>query len=200
MTELPFSQACENNKKPILSILRSVFIQPGLILEIGTGTGQHAEYFMRHLPHLEWQPSDRPGAHDTARARFEMAALDRIRAPLPLDVCDTPWPIDRADGVFSANTAHIMSWPMVEAMFTGVGNILPAGGYFCLYGPFNENGASTSDSNARFDANLKAQDPAMGIRDREAVNALAEAHGLGSLAAHAMPANNQLLVWERLTA
>lgn len=195
MPTLPFSQASENNKTPILEVLREHFTEPGLVLEIGTGTGQHAEYFAHHLPHLTWQPSDRPGHEDVCRARLDAAALANLRPPLALDVTQTPWPIDAADGVFSANTAHIMSWPMVEAMFAGVGRLLSAGGRFCLYGPFNENGQFTSDSNARFDSYLRTRDPAMGIRDWEAVDWLAQQHGLSLQARQAMPANNQLLVW-----
>lgn len=197
MEQLPFSQASENNKAPILEILQATFTAPGLILEIGSGTGQHAEHFASHLPHLTWQPSDRPGFQNVCLPRIEASGLSNIRAPLPLDVTQAPWSIDAADSVFSANTAHIMSWSMVEAMFEGVGRILQPGGDLCLYGPFNENGDFTSASNARFDAYLKAQDPAMGIRDRAAVEQLATQNGLTPRARHAMPANNQLLVFTR---
>lgn len=197
MSDLPFSQACENNKQAILEVIQRYFTAPGLILEIGSGTGQHAVHFARHLPHLTWQPSDRPGAHETCQARLERAGLSNLRAPLPLDVRGEPWPISHADGVFSANTAHIMHWPAVEAMFAGVGRLLASGGYFCLYGPFNENGTYTSDSNARFDQYLKSRDPGMGLRDRHDLDRLAAAHGLQPRARHAMPANNQTLVWQR---
>ncbi|WP_097462169.1 DUF938 domain-containing protein [Mangrovitalea sediminis] len=195
MDQLPFSQASENNKAPILEILQATFTTPGLILEIGSGTGQHAEHFARHLPHLTWQPSDRPGFQNVCLPRIEASGLTNIRAPLPLDVTQQPWPIDVADSAFSANTAHIMSWSMVEAMFAGVGRLLQSGGCFCLYGPFNENDDFTSASNARFDAYLKSQDPAMGIRDRAAIERLATQNGLTPSANHTMPANNRLLVF-----
>ena len=197
MKPMPFSQSCENNKWPILEKLQHVFTQPGLILEIGTGTGQHIELFAEQLPHLQWQPSDRPGEHELCRQRLEAANLPNVKAPLPLDVLEPGWPLSRADSAFSANTLHIMGWNGVEALFRGLGSLLPKGGYFCAYGPFNQAGQFTSDSNARFHEHLRSQDPAMGIRDIEDLKPLGDGTGLALIEQCPMPANNQLLVWQR---
>lgn len=197
MKPMPFSQSCENNKWPILDILQRVFTEPALILEIGTGTGQHAELFAAQMPHLTWQPTDRPGDHELCRQRLNEAALPNVEEPLPMDVLDPAWPISRADGAFSANTLHIMGWDGVEALFRGLGSVLSRGGYFCVYGPFTEGGRFTSDSNARFHEHLRSQDPAMGIRDVDALKTLGEGTGLALIEQYPMPANNQLLVWQR---
>ncbi len=142
----PFSQACENNKDPILSVLKNVFLQPMDVLEIGSGTGQHAAHMAGHLPHLTWYSSDRLENHPGIRAWIEEANLPKLRGPLELDVTQEPWPLTKVQGAFSANTAHIMAWPMVEDMFKGIGKILQTEGHFCLYGPFNYEGRFTSDS------------------------------------------------------
>ena len=123
-SQKPFSQACENNKAPILSVLQQVFTTPAVVLEIGSGTGQHAVYFAEHMPHLYWQPSDQKQYLDGCRLRVNEAGLDNLRQPLELDVRNTPWPVSHCDGVFAANTAHIMHWPAVESMFIGVSGIL----------------------------------------------------------------------------
>lgn len=191
----PFSQACENNKRPILEILARHLAAARDVLEIGSGTGQHAVYFGEHLRHLIWQTSDRRVYHDGIRAWVSEADLDNVRPPLDLDVTVEPWPVDTVDAVFSANTAHIMSWPMVVAFVAGAGRVLPPGGVFLLYGPFSYGGVHTSGSNERFDRSLKCQDPAMGIRDFEAVGTLAQAAGMALVEDNAMPANNRLLVW-----
>ncbi|WP_166257231.1 DUF938 domain-containing protein [Marinobacter salicampi] len=199
MTEpLPFSQACENNKEPILQVLREWLDSPGLVLELGTGTGQHAVHFAAGLPHLEWQPSDRPEVIDNCRARIDNSGLGNLRPPVSLDVRQSPWPLKAADAVFSANTAHIMAWPEVESMFTGVSGLLSPGGLFCLYGPFHYHGEATSPSNAEFDAHLKAQGSGMGIRDMDELEPLARSNRLELAADIAMPANNRLLIWRRL--
>ncbi|MEW6353412.1 MAG: DUF938 domain-containing protein [Pseudomonadota bacterium] len=194
----PYSEASEQNKEPILNVLREVFRAPGAVLEIGSGTGQHAVYFGRHLSHLVWQPSDLPECLDGIRLWLDEAGLANVRAPLALDVSGDAWPATAADGVFSANTAHIMPWSAVEKMFAGVGRVLKQGGYLCLYGPFNYNGAYTSDSNARFDAWLKARDPLSGIRHFEDLDALARAQDLRLVHDYAMPVNNRTLVWEKI--
>ncbi len=194
-TELPFSQACENNKVPILDILREVFVSPARVLEIGTGTGQHAVHFARSLPHLHWQPSDHPDAAHLCRLRLEQAELPNILPMMELDVGRKPWPVSSIDGAFSANTAHIMAWSEVEQMFHGIGERLTAKGAFCLYGPFNEQGRFTSDSNRQFDQHLKARAPHMGIRDLDDMNELAKAEGMMLEDNIAMPANNRLLVF-----
>jgi SAM-dependent methyltransferase len=185
-----FSEACERNREPILAILRRVFADRRRVLEIGSGTGQHAAYFAPALPHLVWQASDvadnLPGIREW------------IAEPPPIELdADHPFPEVDADAVFSANTSHIMSWPQVERIFTGVGRMLPDGGVFALYGPFNYGGKATSPSNAAFDASLRRRDPASGLRDSEAVIALAKRQGMALQEDNAMPANNRLLVFRR---
>jgi cyclopropane fatty-acyl-phospholipid synthase-like methyltransferase len=193
----PFSQACENNRAPILAVLRRHLADGWRVLEIGSGTGQHAVYFGAHLPAVAWQTSDRIEYHDGIRLWLTDALLANVALPLELDVLVQPWPVDRIDAVFSANTAHIMSWSAVEAMFRGVGRVLERRGLFLLYGPFSYGESHTSPSNAAFDASLRARDPEMGVRAFEAVDALAQAAGLQLLEDNAMPANNRLLVWRR---
>lgn len=193
----PYSDACERNREPILEVLRQSFDAPGTVLEIGSGTGQHAVYFAQHLPHLTWLATDREENLPGIRLWFDEAALPNLRGPRPFNVLDTAWPVSDVNYVFSANTAHIMSWPEVEAMFAGVGRTLQPGGRFCLYGPFNRNGKFTSDSNRAFDAMLKARDPQMGLRDDRELEALAARCGLALAEEHSLPANNRLLVWAR---
>lgn len=197
---MPFSQACANNREPILAVLRDWLSNSARVLEIGTGTGQHAEFFAARLSHLSWLPSDHPDALWQSKLRLEQAEAENLVLPvLPLDVADHPWPEMEADAAFSANTAHIMSWPEVEAMFTGVGRLLPPGGCFCLYGPFNEAGQYTSESNRRFDEWLRGRSPSQGIRNLEALQALAARHDLSLEENRGMPANNQLLLWRRVS-
>lgn len=193
----PFSQACENNKQPILAVLRDVFATVDHVLEIGSGTGQHAVFFADAMPWLQWQPTDRAENLPGIAAWRDDAALSNLRAPLELDVDAQPWPVASAGAVFSANTVHIMGWPSVERFFAGVGALLPPGGAFCLYGPFNYDGRFTSASNAQFDAWLRQRDPRSGIRDRAALERLADAAGMTLEADHAMPANNRTLVWRK---
>lgn len=194
----PHSQACENNKQPILDCLREVLVDPGLVLEIGSGTGQHAEFLAAELPHLQWQPTDHPAAIGDCEDRLQQAALANVRAPLALDVAASHWPLAAADAAFSANTAHIMSWPEVQAMFLGLAAILPVGAPFCLYGPFNYAGNFTSDSNRLFDGQLRSRALHMGIRDIEDLLDLAALSDFALTADHSMPANNRLLVWRRI--
>ena len=193
----PWSEACERNREPILRILREEFTGPGTVLEIGSGTGQHAVHFAAALPHVVWQPTDLAPNLDGIQRWAEDAALPNILAPVALDVCHHPWPVTRAQWVYSANTAHIMGWDGVEAMFAGAARVLGDGGRFCLYGPFHQDGGATSESNARFDVALRARDPASGIRHREDLEQLGGHVGLLLRRACPMPANNQLLVWER---
>jgi SAM-dependent methyltransferase len=192
---LPFSEACERNKEPILAVLREAFADRRRVVEIGAGTGQHAVHFARHLPRVAWQPTDRAEWLDGLAARVAAEGPPNLLPPVELDVLREPWPAVRGDAVFSANTLHIMSWPAVEALFAGLERILEPGGVLAVYGPFRYRGAFTTASNADFDAMLRERDPASGVRDFEAVNALAEAAGLVLQADHSMPANNQLLVW-----
>ncbi|MHB1214124.1 MAG: DUF938 domain-containing protein [Thiobacillus sp.] len=197
MTNKPFSESCVQNRDPILAVLREWFADRRHVLEIGSGTGQHAVYFGAELPHLRWQTADVPLHHPGIRLWLAEAALPNVLPPLALDVNQDAWRTGRYDAVFSANTLHIMGWPEVERFFAGVDAVLETGGVLAVYGPFNYNGAYTSDSNARFDAWLKARDPASGVRDFEAVDALARARGLVLLQDVAMPANNRMLVWHR---
>jgi hypothetical protein len=196
MTEdMPYSGACERNKRPVLAVLTHLLSAPGTVLEIGTGTGQHAVFFAEALPHLTWQPSDRPDVFKTSLARIRAANLSNLEMPVPLDVASSPWPVTRADAVYSANTAHIMSWPEVTAMFGGVAELLSPGQPFCLYGPFHYQGRATSASNESFDRQLRSENPAMGIRDLEDLQPLAASHGLELQGDIVMPANNRMLVW-----
>lgn len=185
----PFSEASERNRAPILAILKRVFADRKRVLEIGSGTGQHAAYFAPELPHLVWQASD--------VAENLPGIREWIATPCPLELnVDKEWPALEADAVFSANTCHIMSWPQVERMFEGIGKIA-ALKTLCLYGPFNYGGQYTSESNARFDAMLRRNDPASGLRDIEAINRLASGARLTLAEDNAMPANNRLLVWRK---
>jgi len=195
MPEKPHSPACERNREPILAVLREHFAARRQVLEIGSGTGQHAVFFAAAMPWLQWQASDRAEYLPGTRAWLDDARLPNTPAPLELDVL-AAWPALDVDAVFSANTLHIMGWDGVQALFEGVGKLLAdSGDTLIVYGPFNYGGAYTSDSNRQFDAWLKARDPRSGIRDFEAVDALAEAAGLRLLADIEMPANNRCLVW-----
>jgi SAM-dependent methyltransferase len=192
---LPWSDACERNKDPILEVLRGAFADRRRVIEIGSGTGQHAVHFARHLPHLQWQPTDRAEYLDGLAARIAVEGPPNLAAPVELDVLQARWPPVHGDAVFSANTLHIMSWPAVEALFAGLPRVLEAAGVLAIYGPFKYDGQFTTPSNAAFDAMLRERDAQSGLRDFESVNALAETAGLTLQADHAMPSNNQLLVW-----
>jgi cyclopropane fatty-acyl-phospholipid synthase-like methyltransferase len=195
MTDKPHSPASERNREPILAVLREHFADRQQVLEIGSGTGQHAVHFAAGLPHLAWQTSDRAENLDGIRAWLEEAGLPNTPAPLQLDVTQERWPAQQYDAVYSANTLHIMSWAEVERLFARLPEVLAANAKLAVYGPFNYSGRFTSDSNAVFDASLRAQVPHRGIRDFEAVDALARAIGLSLLEDRAMPANNRCLVW-----
>ena len=195
--EKPFAESSEQNKLPILEVLQVRFAAPGRVLEIGSGTGQHAVFLAEQLPHLTWQPSDVAANLPGICLWCDEAQLANVQPPLVLDVVHDVWPGGPMDYVFSANTTHIMHWHMVEAMFAGIGRVLKADGAFCLYGPFNRDGGYTSESNARFDQWLKQRDPASGIRDLEALEALAANAGMRLVEAIPMPANNFILHWKR---
>ena len=184
----PFSEASERNRAPILAILKRVLRDRKHVLEIGSGTGQHAAYFASELPHLIWQASD------VAENLPGIRQWVTTPSPIELDV-DKPWPELKVDAVFSANTCHILSWPQVGRMFHGIGSIRTLR-TLCLYGPFSYGGKHTSESNARFDAMLRARDPLSGLRDFDDIARLAERAGLILLEDNAMPANNRLLVWK----
>jgi cyclopropane fatty-acyl-phospholipid synthase-like methyltransferase len=196
----PYAEACERNRGPILAVLREAFARARQVLEIGSGTGQHAVYFAQHLPHLTWQTSDMPEHHAGIGAWIADSGLANVRQPLALDVRQSPWPVATVDAVFTANTLHIMDYGCVEAFFQGVARVLAADGVLAVYGPFNYGGQFTSASNAQFDAQLRARGVGSALRDFEAVDALARGAGLTLVRDVAMPANNRTLVWRRGTA
>ncbi len=193
----PFSQACENNQGPILEVLKRHFGSTRNVLEIGSGTGQHSVHFASRMPHLVWQTSDLAQNHAGILAWHAQQPASNLRAPLVFDLSSSKWPAGDFDAAFTSNTAHIVSWPLVERMFALVGSSLPAGGLFVIYGPFNYGGAFTSDSNRAFDAMLRERDPASGIRHFEDIVALAQQHGLQLIEDNAMPANNRTLVFAK---
>jgi hypothetical protein len=197
MSSKPFSPACERNREPILGVLRAAFAGRREALEIGSGTGQHAVHFAAQLPWLRWQSSDRAENLPGVRAWLDEAALPNTPPPLQLDVAAGEWPAGPFDAIFSANTLHIMSWDEVRQFFAGVGCCAARDAVLVIYGPFNVDGRFTSESNAAFDASLRAAAPHRGIRDRDAVGALAAAQGFALVADEAMPANNRCLVWVR---
>lgn len=192
----PYSEACERNKGPILEVLREAFVDRRKVLEVGSGTGQHALHFAQSLPHLIWQPSDVPGNLPGLLAQFQGVDVPNLCAPIVLDL-DDDWAALGCDALFSANTLHIVSWPQVGRFFLHAGAQLRPGDVLVAYGPFNYGGRFTSDSNAAFDAMLRRRDPRSGIRDFEAVDALAQAQGFTLVDDWAMPANNRTLVWRR---
>lgn len=192
-----FSQAADNNKDPILAALRKILTKPGTILEIGSGSGQHAIFLGNGLPHVTWQPSDRADSLPALSNNLAEWAPDNVAEPLELDLNHADWPIDAIDAVFAANVLHIVSTDLGEALITGAGRRLTDGGKLICYGPFKYDGAFTTPSNASFDQWLKARDPASGIRDIEWVRDIAAKCDLELMADHDMPANNQLLVFEK---
>ena len=191
------SEACERNKGPILEKLEVHFRDRNKILEIGSGTGQHAVYFAKNLSHLTWYTSDLKENLPDLNERISSEGEPNVELPLELDVTVHPWPLNAADGVFTANTLHIMPWAFVPDFFTGTGKVLKDGGVLCIYGPFKYKGKFTSDSNKDFDGLLKSKNTESGIRDFEEVNKLALDQGFRLVSDYSMPANNQLIVWEK---
>lgn len=204
IANLPFSQACENNKQPILSVLQKELKDSLHVLEIGSGTGQHSVYFAPRLAHLTWQTSDVVNNHASINAWHAAHPAANLYAPLAFDLAHDSVPVNKAvaapyDAVFTANTLHIISWPLVEKLFNLVGGVLPAHGKLIVYGPFNENGHYTSGSNQQFDISLRQRDANSGIRNLEDIIELAEQHRLTLNERYAMPANNQILVFQKLS-
>jgi cyclopropane fatty-acyl-phospholipid synthase-like methyltransferase len=194
---LPFSEACERNKEPILAVLRHCFGARTQVLEIGSGTGQHAVHFARHLTYLTWHPTEQLSYLEDLAARVQLEGLQNLTPPTLLDVRQSVWPLRSVDAVFSANTVHIMSWTEVIAMFNGIGAVLAPRGVMCLYGPFKYDGRYTSPSNEDFDRMLKERDPLSGLRDVQALTALAAPYGLRLVADHDLPAFNRVLVFAK---
>ncbi|MBL4585098.1 MAG: DUF938 domain-containing protein [Pseudomonadales bacterium] len=199
-SNMPFSQACENNKKPILAVIQPLFENTKQILEVGSGTGQHGLYFAQNMPHLTWQCSDRP--MNLPGINMRLASTEKnveqpnnTPTPIALDLFEDQWPKLNIDAIFSANAVHIMPWAGVEILFKAAGYALAAQGQLVLYGPFNYEGQYSSASNARFDQWLKSQHPESAIRDFEAINQLALNAGMSLRGDYEMPANNRVLHW-----
>ncbi len=193
----PYAESCDINKDPILNVLRDVFADRHKVLELASGTGQHAVHFGKALPHLTWQTSELMENHAGIQAWLDEAQLPNVLSPLHIDANDVQWPVSQYDAIFNANTVHILSWPEVVKLFSGIGRVMEPGGILCLYGPFNYGGKFTSDSNARFDVWLKNRNPLSGVRDFEALDTLAVAQGMNLLKDIEMPINNRTLVWKR---
>lgn len=192
----PYSDACDRNREPILEVLRQHFNDRHRVLEIGSGTGQHAVHFAAALPQLTWQTSDCEPSLAGIRLWLEEAGLPNLPQPIRLDVTG-PWPDARFDAVFTANTLHIMGWAEVRALFAALPKVLTPDAVLAVYGPFNYDGRFTSPSNAAFDEWLKQRSEQSGIRDFAAVDGLARAIGFALAEDRAMPANNRTLVWRR---
>jgi len=199
MDAKPFSPACERNQGPILEVLRTTLPAHGRVLEIGSGTGQHAVHFAGALPNLIWQASDVPANLGGIGRWLAEAALPNTPAPLPFDINGAPPSAGRFDAVFTANTLHIMGWAEVERLFGLLPGLMNDAAVLVVYGPFKVGGEFTSASNAAFDTTLRATDPRRGLRDLEAVDALAAAAGLVQFDDRAMPANNRCVTWVRRT-
>ena len=203
MMNKPFSQACENNKQPILAVLTQVLSGNKHVLEIGSGTGQHAAYFGQNLPHLTWQTSDLLINHQSINGWLDEADCDNVRRPIVIDLnnassdANKNLTVDCIDGIYTANTLHIVSWALVVNFFNDITKKLTPKASVCIYGPFNYQGKYTSESNANFDSWLKERDINSGIRDIEAILALADSAGLRLIDDHEMPANNRLLVFSK---
>jgi cyclopropane fatty-acyl-phospholipid synthase-like methyltransferase len=194
--EKPDAPSCARNREPIIAVLCEHFADRRRVLEIGSGTGQHAVFFAAALPHLEWQASDRGDNLPGICAWRDEAGLPNTPVPIALDVCGV-WPARRFDAVFSANTLHIIGWREVECLFAALPGSMTDDAKLVVYGAFNYGGRFTSESNAAFDAWLKERGPQQGLRDFEAVDALARAAGLKLLEDRPMPSNNRRLVWQR---
>jgi len=192
-----YSSAADRNKEPIRQALASLLPGWGSVLEIGSGTGQHAVYFAQHFQHLHWVTSDRQENHSAIRSNLESTPLDNLAGPLLLDVAQDLWPSVEVQAVYTSNTCHIMAWEEVLAMFRGVSCMLPHGGRFLIYGPFNLGGKFTSESNRDFDAGLRIRAAHMGVRDLGALETVAAPLGLTLATRMDMPANNMLLCWNR---
>ena len=193
-----FAPAVARNRDAILDVLRDLLPASGSVLEVASGSGEHIIHFAAAQPRLLWQPSDAdPRALRSIAAHAHAAGLANVLAPLFLDVRAQTWPVPRADAVLAINMIHIAPWSVTEGLVAGAGCILPEGGLLYLYGPFKVAGAHTAQSNATFDADLRARDPGWGVRDVEAVSQAALAQGLSLVARVPMPANNLSLVYRR---
>jgi len=193
----PYSESCDQNRDPILEVIQPLLKEKESVLEVGSGTGQHAVYFAKEMPHLIWQTSDQEVYHEGIKRWLDDAKLDNTPPPIPLNVSTDTWPTQSFDAVFSANAVHIMAWDNVVDFFKNAPKLVNKGGLFILYGPFNYNQQYTSESNARFDIWLKQRDPQSAIRDFEALDELAQKAEMTLQSDHDLPANNRILVWEK---
>lgn len=192
------SPSVARNRGPILEILHRVLPKSGVVLEIASGTGEHAVYFAAALPHLRWQPTDRDErALKSIATHRTISGLPNLLAPLALDAADSEWSVLHADAIVAINMVHISPWRATQGLMAGAGRVLPPGGVLYLYGAYRENGAHTAPSNERFDQDLRRRDPEWGVRDLEEVSDLADRHGLMLAERIAMPANNLSLVFRR---
>jgi cyclopropane fatty-acyl-phospholipid synthase-like methyltransferase len=196
-TDKPFSGPAERNSAPILDVLRNELANASKVLEIGSGTGQHAACFAKELPFLQWQTSDRDENHDGIHAWISETGLTNLLPPLSLDVLTAELPAESCDAVYSSNTAHIMSIEAVQRMFAIVATVLQDNGLFCLYGPFRQNGEFNTSSNSEFHKSLRSRNPEMGIRHLEALHEFAREQGLARVRLYTMPANNHLAIWRK---
>ncbi len=193
------SPAALRNREPILAAISPVLPRSGLVLEVASGTGEHLVHFATRLPHLEWQPSDpSPAARASIAAWSAAAGLANLRAPVALDAAADDWPVATADAILCINLAHVAPWAATVGLLAGAGRLLPAGGPLFLYGPFIEAGTPLAPSNAAFDAELRRRNPEWGLRQVEAVEAVARAHGLVLARRMPMPANNLTLVFTKV--
>lgn len=193
-----FAPAAARNRDPILAVLRRHLPARGLVLEIASGSGEHAVHFATALPDLVFQPSDPdPHARASIDAWIDDTGLANVKPALDIDVVAAHWPVAAADAVVCINMIHIAPWRATQGLVRGAARILPAGAPLFLYGPFRRGGAHTAPSNAAFDADLRHRDPAWGVRDLEVVAALCAGaeHGLDLAAVEEMPANNLSLVF-----
>lgn len=190
----PFSQACENNKQPILQQLKVYFADATHVLEIGSGSAQHAVFFAQNLPHLTWHTSDQIKYLEGIHAQLNAHPTANLQAPIEFKVTEHPWPCQQADAVFTANTTHIMQTHEAQAMMKAVSQQLPTDGIFCQYGPFNVDGKYTSESNQAFDERIRARGDG-GIKDIAQLEAWAQP--LNLIKVIDMPANNKILVWQK---
>ncbi len=190
--------APERNKQPILDVLRRMLPATGTVLELSSGSGQHAAYFAEQLPNLTWQPSDIDSENlASTRAWVQDANLTNLRAPLRIDVCEADWGVETVDAIFNANMIHIAPWASAEGLLRGAGRHLVPDGVLILYGPFRISGKHSAESNARFDEDLRRRNAAWGVRDIDDVLALAGREDLRFAERIEMPANNQILVFIR---
>ena len=195
--ELPFSEACERNKGPILEVLRKVFSKTETVLEIGSGTGQHAVHFSKHLFHLVWQPTELGERVAMLKSRIDLEGPGNLLPAKELDVLRIDWGLEETDAIFIANVFHIAPIEVMHSCLKGMSKCLKRLGIFCVYGPFRFGGEFTSPSNAQFDSSLKTNNPEWGIRDFEQLCQVAEEQGLAFEHNYSMPANNQLLVFKK---